>query len=173
MLKPIFLAGAFALAAPAFAQVNANDGTVGQPGAAAAAAKAQGHKAKPGASVPPGTTTVENSLPGTEGTTHSHSISTSTDGTSKETKDDSAAAGTTTVTTDMTATPTTATAGASTGFSGVGGPNGNLIDVAGEMLGDAARVGQVMRGGDRSMKASDLLNQAMLTMIQSGGNTPR
>jgi hypothetical protein len=156
--------------------VNANDGTVGQPGAAAAAAKAQGHKAKPGASVPPGTTTVENSLPGTEGTTHSHSISTSTDGTSKETKDDTAAAGTSTVTTDVsaTATPTTgATAIASTGFSGVGGPNGNLIDVAGEMLGDAARVGQVMRGGDRSMKASDLLNQAMLTMIQSGGNTPR
>ena len=169
MLKPILLAGALALAAPAFAQVNANDGTVGQPGAAAAAAKAQGHKAKPGASVPPGTTAVENSLPGTEGTTHSHSISTSTDGTSRPNAVETPAA--------SSAAPdvsvSTAAAAGSGGFTGVGGPSGNLIEVAGEMLGDGGRVEQVMRGGDRSMKASDLLNQAMLTLIQSGGNTPK
>ena len=172
MLKPILLAGAFALSAPAFAQVNANDGTVGQPGAAAAAAKAQGHKAKPGASVPPGTTAVENSLPGTEGTTHSHAISTSTDGTSKATEDDTAAASTATPDVAVS-TATTATATPSAGFTGVGGPSGDLIEVAGEMLGGGTRVEQVMRGGDRSMKASDLLNQAMLTLIQSGGNTPK
>jgi hypothetical protein len=68
---------------------------------------------------------------------------------------------------------TTGTGATSAGFTGVGGPTGDLIDVAQEMLGDAGRVQQVMSGRDGGMKASDLLNQAMLTLIQSAGNTRR
>ncbi len=88
-------------------------------------------------------------------------------------------------TSDTESTTATATAGAwtgapagsgaamSNGFTGMGGPSGNLMDVAGEVLGDASRVERVLRGGDQGMKASDLLNAAMLTLIQSGAGTPR
>jgi cytoskeletal protein RodZ len=228
MMKPILLAGAMALAAPAFAQVNANDGTMGQtkPGAAQEKAK---KSAKP-ATGQQVTTSTEDSLTGTEGTTHSHAISSSTDGTTTDAKgkpeaepttvrqgapgkvvmqesatkpkaeaetsgamtsDSTDATGTTgtTGTTDTAATAattattgTTATAGTTAtsdvsittrSMTGVGGPAGDLMDVAGEVVGDSSRVQRVMRGSDSGMKASDLLNAAMLTLIQSGSATPK
>lgn len=59
------------------------------------------------------------------------------------------------------------------GFTGIGGPDGDLIETASEVLGDALRVQQVLHGSDRSMTGSGLLNQAMLSVVQGSANLPK
>ena len=216
MMKAILLAGAMLVAAPVLAQVNANTGASAKPGTAADKVKGRANQ-----TITTGeqgkmkrNTGATDSMGGSEGTTHSHSISTSTDGiadtrsptvdppegtasgtvaatgttAASNTEDIGAGAAASTTapsaglatgtstglgTGTSTGLSTGTSTGLNTGFTGVGGPNGNLMDVAGEMLGDSARVEQVMRGRDTSMKASDLLNQAMLTLMQGGANAPR
>ena len=166
MIKQILTAGAMTLAMPAVAQVNANTAADAHPGTVAPDRSAPAAQNTPRRqSAAPGT--AEDTIGGTEGTTASHAITSSTDGApnvpgpnvSGAARSQGAAGG--------------ASAGASGAFTGVGGPSGDLIDVAQEMLGDQERVSRVMNGRDRNMKASDLLNAAMLTLIQSGTNTPR
>lgn len=151
MLKPLLLAGAMLLSAPALAQVNAS---AGAPPTGDNPNTEQADKKMP-----------EPTMGGSEGTTASHAISSATDGVEETDKEPSLQAG--------SVSASAAASRTSSAYSGVGGPGGDLMEVAGEMLGDPARVDKVMRDRDSNMKASDLLNAAMLTLIQSGGKTPR
>ena len=152
-----FLVGAAMLAAvPATAQVNLNTGAPPPP-ETPTKPQAPDASSAPTPDSPEGPTVTQ----GTEGTTHSHTVTSGTEGTT-ETSESGA-----------TVVPGTTTASSSPRYTGVGGPqNGDLMGLAGEMLGDQGRVERVMRGSDSSMKASDLLNGAMLTMMQ-GANRPK
>ena len=201
MMKAILLAGAMAFAAPAVGQVNANDGTMGQtkPGTPQEKAKKSAKptttqqvttSTEDSLTGTEGTTHSHSISSSTDGTATDPQGNPETEPTTvrqtgaakvemqESTKAATAAATPPTETADTSTAATTATAttvstgpAAAPAYTGIGGPAGNLREVAGEVLGDSSRVDRVMRGGDPSMKASDLLNAAMLTLIQSG--TPR
>lgn len=193
MLKPILLAGAMLLAGPSLAQVNASSGSAPKDENVSTAGHPDAARPEPTMGGSEGTTAshaissatdgveetdAEPAMPaGTEATiTDRNQAYTGAVGMIDRTDAGPAGTGTSHATAhgQAQAGATGATAGTSgqtsSGFAGIGGPNGDLMEVAGEVLGDPARVENIMRGRDRSMKASDLLNAAMLTLIQSGGN---
>ena len=201
MLKPVLIVSAFALAAPALAETNSNignSGTIGQaqsdqsvatspsgpassPNATDAAKVDRDSVRQTGADAH-----VGHSSTGTQASEEGTEIGATTSGQAGE-AGTVVRSGTTTgaLTSGQPVTAqtveeagsaagtVTARGATGAGFTGVGGPNENLLDVAHEMIGDQARVQQVMSGRDGGMKASDLLNQAMLTLIQRRTNAPR
>ena len=155
-MKAILVGAAMLAAVPASAQVNLNTGAPPPP-------ETPTKPEAPDAAAAPTPETAEGPTvtQGTEGTTHSHTVTSGTEGAV-----DTAESGATLA--------QGASAASSAAYSGVGGPaGGDLLDLAGEMLGDGNRMERVMRGRDRSMKASDLLNSAMLAMMQSSANRPK